>query len=193
MKNPAGRPRAAVIGWEHEISGPLEPPDGRRPSNTMNLLNTFIFYPHISNWIACLTFFAAFVLTLVPNAKRVKSAAVLYCFGLLARLIYLAVYNFSVVTSGSNGSSADVHPTMAIVCSVWALVYATAAVWLLWPSIPQARALFLGKLLHLVILPPLVLWLSIGLVNHSITLLPYDLTWLVYALLWFRIREAYAR
>jgi len=73
------------------------------------------------------------------------------------------------------------------------LVYAAAAIWLLLPSIPQARAMFLGKLLHLVFLPPLVLWLSIGLVNHSITLLPYDLTWLVYALLWFRIREAYPR
>ena len=159
----------------------------------MNLINDFILYPHISQWIACLAFFAALVLTLAPNAKRVKCAAVLFGVGLLARLIYLAVFYFSAVTSGSNGSPTDTHPTMSLVCSAWVLVYAAAAIWLLLPSIPQARAILLGKLLHLVFLPPLVLWLAVGLVNHSITLLPYDLTWLVYALLWFRIREAYPR
>ncbi len=158
----------------------------------MNSTNTFIFYPHIANWIACITFFAAFLLTLSPTEKRARVAAVLFSFGLLARLINLAVLNFSVVTSGSDGQPTNVHPTMSLISSFWIMIYAIAAIWLLLPYLPQTRALFLGKVLHLVILPPLVLWLSVGLVNHTITVLPYDLTWLVYTLLWFRIREAYA-
>jgi hypothetical protein len=71
------------------------------------------------------------------------------------------------------------------------LIYASAAVWLLWPSIPQQKALRFGKILHFVILPPLILWLSVGWVDNHLRLLPYDLTWLVYVLLWFRIREGY--
>jgi hypothetical protein len=150
-----------------------------------------MYYTEISRWIACITFFAAFVLTLWPDTRRAWCAAVLYSVGLLARLIYLAIRYFSTVASGSDGYPSDVHPTDCVVIAIWVLIYASAAVWLLWPSIPQQKALRFGKILHFVILPPLILWLSVGWVDNHLRLLPYDLTWLVYVLLWFRIREGY--
>ena len=148
----------------------------------MEIIHAYIYHTKITNWIACITFFAAFVLTLWPDRRRSCWAAASFSLGLLARLIYLAIYYFSAVTDGG-----DSHPTECLVISAWVLVYAVAAVWLLWPSIPQQRALRLGKILHLVVLPPLVIWLDVGWADMN----PFNLTWLLYAVLWFRIREAY--
>jgi hypothetical protein len=158
----------------------------------MNIIDTFLYYQNILRWIACITFFAAFVLTLWPNTSRTRCAAVLFGVGLFASLLHLAIYYFSFVKAGSNGEPTDVHPTACLVIGIWVLFYALAAVWLLSPSISQQKAIRFGKILHLVILPPLVLWLTVGWVEHHMTLGPYNLAWLVYALLWFRIREAYA-
>jgi hypothetical protein len=157
----------------------------------MDIIHAYIYHTEISRWIACITFFAAFVLTLWPDTKRAYWAAASFCLGLLARLIYLAIYYFSAVTARSDGYPSEVHPTDCLVISAWVLVYAAAAVWLLYPSIPQQKALRFGKILHLVVVPPLVLWLAVGWVDHRTILSPYDLTWLLYAVLWFRIREAY--
>ena len=141
----------------------------------MDIIYGYIYHTEISGWIACVTFFAAFGLTLWPGARRAYWAAALFSFGLLAKLLYLALYYFSAVTTGGE------HPTGCLLISAWVLVYAAAAIWLLTPSIPQQKALRFGKIIHLVLVLPLALWLAVG----------YDLTWLVYALLWFRIREAY--
>jgi hypothetical protein len=67
--------------------------------------------------------------------------------------------------------------------------YPVVAGALLWPSLPQAKALRWGKFLHLVIGLPLILTqiLTLRLAHPSVL----GLIWVTYAALWFRIRESY--
>jgi hypothetical protein len=151
----------------------------------MSLLQTFIFYPNISRWIACITFPIALLLTFAPSVRAAWCAAGLFCIGLFTRFAYVALYYFSV------HANADAHPADCLLISILAAAYAVAAVALLHPSIPQGRALRLSKILHMLVLLPLALFLGVGWVNDRMILRPYDLSCLVYVLLWFRIREAY--
>jgi hypothetical protein len=65
--------------------------------------------------------------------------------------------------------------------------YGIAASALLQPSITQEMALRYGKILHLLIAVPLIAVLVLPWYHHQRR--AFDLTWLVYAVLWFRIRE----
>lgn len=141
-------------------------------------------------WIAGGCFLAAFILTFWPNQVRSYLAAVLFGVGILTRLSTFA-YAYFTAAGAAWGFSRDTQPPGVI---WWAMpllliLYALAACVLLWPSIRQQRALLLGKLLHLLIGIPLFAFFLIPdtLRYHRIL----ELTWLVYALLWFRIRESY--
>jgi hypothetical protein len=141
-------------------------------------------------WIAGGCFVAAFVLTFWPSRMRSTLAAILFAVGILTRLSAFA-YAYFTAAGAAWGFSTDSQPPGV---TWWAMpllliIYALAACVLLWPFISQQRALLLGKILHLLIGIPLFAFFLIPdtLRLHRIL----ELTWLVYALLWFRIRESY--
>ena len=97
--------------------------------------------------------------------------------------------SYGLSDSGSPNSVALV----GLVLPVVAIIYAISAVVLLWPPIPQRNAMRWGKVLHLVILSPLAI-LAFAITYQRVHgLLSNELKWLVYGLLWYRIREGYPK
>jgi len=98
-------------------------------------------------------------------------------------------------TIAYGASDSGAPNTMAL---IWFLLpvtmigYALVAPVLLWPSIPQATAMRYGTILNLVSIP-LVAILTFAQIYVSTQgyMLPDELKWLVYALLWFRVRQSY--
>jgi hypothetical protein len=149
-----------------------------------------LFFAQVG-WVAASCFIAAFVLTFWPSRVRSSVAAILFGIGILTRLSTFA-YAYFTAAGAAWGFSRDTQPPGV---TWWAMpvqlvLYALAACILLWPTIPQQRALLLGKILHLLFGVPLFAFLLIPRTLQFHT--PLELTWLVYALLWFRIREGYA-
>jgi hypothetical protein len=138
-----------------------------------------------------------FVLTLWPSRGRLAVSAVLYVIGLLSGIIFSVYFTggFAWIMSGLSRMNADSSPVLMLLVGLLrpalAVVYALGAAALLWPSIPQGKAIRLGKLLHLALgLPAAAL---AGLCPLSPVASAFGVGWLVYALLWFRIRESYLR
>ncbi len=139
----------------------------------------------------------AFILTLWPSRGRLATSAVLYVIGLLSGIIFSVYFTggFARIMSGLSRTNADSSPVLVLLAGLLrpalAVVYALGAAALLWPSIPQEKAIRLGKLLHLALgLPTAALT---GLCPLSPVASAFGVGWLVYALLWFRIRENYPR
>jgi hypothetical protein len=150
---------------------------------------------NVSGLAASATLVAAFVLTLWPSRGRLAASAVLYVIGMLSGIIFSVYFTggFAWVTSGLSRMSADSSPVLVFLVGLLrpalAVVYALGVPALLWPSIPQEKAMRFGKLLHLVLgLPAAAL---AGLCPLSPVASAFGVGWLVYALLWFRIRESY--
>jgi hypothetical protein len=145
--------------------------------------------------IAFVAFFAAFVLTLRPRRTFTFAAAGLFTLGTWVSLGILA-RNFFVMGTIAYGASDSGSPNTA--ASFWFLlpvtliVYALAAPVLLWPSIPQATAMLYGTILNLafVVLVSALTIFQVYETSHGYMLADV-LRWLVYALLWFRIRQSY--
>ena len=146
--------------------------------------------------VSALAFLAAYLLSFWPGRRSSPCAAILYSVGILINLAFLAWsylllvrISYGLSDSGSPNSVALVGLAMPIL----ATAYAIAAVVLLSPSISQYRAMRWGKVLHLVILPPLAI-LAFAITYQRVHgLLSNELKWLVYGLLWFRIREGYPK
>ena len=141
-------------------------------------------------WIAGGCFVAAFILTFWPSRVRSSSAAILFAIGILTRLSTFA-YAYFTAAGAASGFSRDTQPPGVIwwAMPLFLILYAIAACGLLWPFITQHRALLLGKILHLLVgIPLFAFFLIPETIRYHRTL---ELTWLVYALLWFRIRESY--
>jgi hypothetical protein len=147
-----------------------------------------------STWLVGIVFFAALVLSCWRRPWSSISAAVLYALGILIRLGFLA-YAFTVRVEigygASDSGSANSAALWGLVVPVGLSVYAVAATVLLWPTVSQEKALLLGKILHLCFFPPLVLFL-LFISQPAFAPHPFELSWLVYPVLWFRIREGYA-
>ena len=141
-------------------------------------------------WIAGGSFVAAFVLTFWPSRLRSSVAALLFTVGILTRLSTFA-YAYFTAAGAAWGFSRDTQPAGVIWWTMPSIlvIYAIAACVLLWPFIVQQRALLFGKILHLLVGIPLFAFFLVPdtLRYHRIL----ELSWLVYALLWFRIRESY--
>jgi hypothetical protein len=154
-----------------------------------------ILYLERSTWFAGIAFFAALVVNFWPRRWCSILAAVLYAVGILTHFAFLAQRWWVTVwigfgLSGDSGSP-NRHVLWFLIIPIGLTIYAVSSSILLWPTISQRTALFLGKILHLCFLPPIVLFLlSIRQVPFGPH--PFELQWFVYPLLWFRIREGYA-
>jgi hypothetical protein len=117
----------------------------------------------------------------------------LYAVGALTNLGILAFGYFQGIAIGWGTSDGPPRsfPLSALLLPVGILGYAIAASALLLPFISQQRALCFGKILHLVVLPLLIVFLLVGPFYQFQRMIAHSLTWLVYGLLWFRIREGY--
>jgi hypothetical protein len=144
-----------------------------------------------ADWVAGIAFFVAFVLTCWPKRWSLVSAVALYIIGTLTSLGMKAYSYFMAFAIGWGMSDGppESFPIFGWVLPLWILGYGIAACVLLLPWIPRRRALFLAKITHLGILPPLVIILMIGEYQQIHRFMPYSLSWLVYGLLWFRIRD----
>ncbi len=142
-------------------------------------------------WIAAIVFFVAFVLTFWQSRVRLLIAAILFSVGIIAKFGIFASGFFLALRMRDVFFSAEAMKTSRFwwALPVLLLCYGIAVCVLLWPSITQRKAMQVGKILHLLFAPPLIL-VMVYQYNHWYRH-PFDLTWLVYALLWFRIREGY--
>jgi hypothetical protein len=146
-------------------------------------------YFQIPAGIAVAAFLIAFLLTLSPGRRQIVAAAVSYVAGMLSYFGAFAYQTRLVAGLGLDPSDAagPYLKAAGIVLPLWTIGYAVGAGVLLSPSIPQKKALRFGKIWHLTIgLPLLAVQLSGDL------RLSGSAGWLVYALLWFRIRDLYA-
>jgi len=149
----------------------------------------------VTGFAASVIFIVAFILTLWPGHKRLATAAVLYVVGMMAGwafTVYFYIGSAQMVYGMSRMSVSSSPVATAILGSIRPIAiigYAFAASALLWPSISQKKAVRRGKLVHLGIGLPLAL--LAGLSPLSSATFAFGVGWLVYALLWFRIRESY--
>lgn len=137
-------------------------------------------------YVAAAALFAAFALTFWPSRARMGLATTLYGVGVLG---WLSLYAFFYLIRRSLGPPPHFLMMQRIVAALF-LVFAIAAVALLWPSIPQRTAFRCGLILFFAVAPALTLLRMIPdyfQFRHLIP--PIDLTWLLFAVLWFRIRE----
>ena len=151
----------------------------------------FGFYLERASWVAGITFFVAFALTCWPRRWSYISAAVLFSIGILTNLGVQSYIYFrsAIIGWGLSDGPAQSFPIMGWLFPLWIAGYGVACCVLLLPFISHSRALLFGKILHLVILPPLVVLFMVGSYHEIHHLMPYQLSWLVYPLLWFRIRD----
>jgi hypothetical protein len=148
-----------------------------------------------STWMAGVAFFTALLLTFWPRRWCSVLAAILYSAGILTRL-GIAGYSFFMMVRISYGLSDSGSPNhlalWGLIIPVGLIVYAVVASVLLWPKVSQGSALLFGKILHLCFFPPLVLFLLFA-TRPPFGPHPFELAWLVYPVLWFRIREGYGK
>jgi len=153
-----------------------------------------------ATWIAGIAFFIAFIFTIWTGKWRPKAAAILYAVGILANIGWFS-YSLFFRVRLSYGLSDSPNPqpfpiVFGFLFPLTFLAYSIAACVFLWPSISQAKAIPAGKILHLGVLPILVVYLMIVTAppTHDYYMpRPFDLKWLIYGILWFRIREGYVQ
>lgn len=149
----------------------------------------------LTGFVASVILIAAFILTLWPGRKRLATAAVLYVVGIMSGLsftVYFYIDRAQMLYGLSSMSVSGSPVAIAVVEAIRPIAvvgYAFAASALLWPSIPQQKALRGGKIVHLGIGLPLAMLAS--LTPLSSATFAFGVGWLVYSLLWFRIREGY--
>jgi uncharacterized membrane protein len=157
-------------------------------------MNSLAQADNIGSGIASLTFFAALVLTLWPRRAMTIAAAILFSIGTWVSLGILAHHYFIIgtIAYGMTDSGPNTIASLWFLLPIMAIVYALMAPVLLWPSIPQATAMRFGTILNLTLIPLLaVLLFARTYISTQGFILPDVLKWLVYALLWFRIRQNY--
>lgn len=150
-------------------------------------------FQHILNFISCVAitaFFTAFVLTFWPSRVRLVFAAIFYGIGIVACLSPYAYLHFAQGATWTLGR----FPTLEWLLPILFLCFAVVAALLLWPIVPRKIAFKYGIVLFFVIAPILIfLKLLPEYLQFHRALYPFDLTWLLYAILWFRIRETYQK
>jgi hypothetical protein len=138
--------------------------------------------------IAGAAFFASFALTFGAGRNYSRAAAIFYSIGIIARMSPDAWFHF---TRGSNWTFGR-YPALEWVIPILLLCFGVAAAALLWPSIPQKVAIRLGMILFFVICPTLIFIRALPDFLQFHGYVYFDLTWILYATLWFRVRDRYA-
>jgi hypothetical protein len=152
-------------------------------------------YVHIlrqTSVLAGIIFSISFILTLWPGRRRLMTAAVLYCVGILVAMGFIVYFTCILVWMGYGLSDSGRPNTIALlglIWPIWATAYPIIAIIFLWPSIPQKKALLWGKVVHVVIGLPIIV--ATHALNRATFAYGLEVGWLTYTLLWFRIRESY--
>ena len=145
------------------------------------------------NLIGCAAipaFFAAFVLTFWPGKIRLKLAAVLYGIGIISSP---SPYFYFCFVHGATNPFAPL-PILGWLWPILFLCFAIAAALLLWPVVSPNVAFKCGIVLFFVIAPVLiVLKMLPEYFRHHGPMFLFDFTWLVYAIVWFRIHETFQK
>lgn len=139
--------------------------------------------------VGSLALISAFMLTLWPGKRRLTVAAVLYGVGVLASMAPSIYHGFLLVRISYGLTDSDPNPIALVwlIWPLWAVSYPVAAAALLWPSIPQEKALRWGKFLHIAIgLPPMLIQI---LSTSPVYAKAFGLSWVAYTVVWFCIRE----
>jgi hypothetical protein len=139
--------------------------------------------------IAFTAFFTSFVLTFGSGKRRFTAAAIFYGIGILFCTSLPAYFRFF---RGANWPF-GLFPVLKWLMPILLLCFGIAAVVLLWPSIPQKIAMRLAMTLFFVVCPILIIVRMLPEIMQFHHRVSFDLTWLVYALLWFRIRDGYVK
>jgi hypothetical protein len=137
--------------------------------------------------ISATAFFTSFALTFGPGKHRF-TAAIFYSIGILVSTSLEAYFHFF---RGSDWMF-NRFPILGWLTPILRLCFGIAAVMLLWPTIPQKLAIRLGMMLFFVACPILIIIQMVPGIVQLHARISLDLTWLVYAVLWFRIRDGYA-
>jgi hypothetical protein len=139
--------------------------------------------------VAATAFFTSFALTFGSGRRNSTAAAIFYSIGILVSTGLSAYFRFF---RGSAWPFAR-FPTLGWLMPILLFCFGIAAVALLWPSIPQKTATRLAMFLFIVVYPILILIRMLPDILQLHHRISFDLTWLVYAVLWFRVRDGYAR
>jgi hypothetical protein len=144
---------------------------------------------HVLTCIAGTAFFASFVLTFGSGKFYSTGAAIFYSVGMMVSMTPFAYFHFS---QGSNWTFGR-FPTLEWLLPVLLFCFGAAAVVLLSPAIQQKTAMRLGMILFFVICPILIVLRLLPQFLQFHHRVSFDLTWLVYAVLWFRVREGHPK
>jgi hypothetical protein len=139
--------------------------------------------------IAAMGFFASFASTFGTGRIYSRAAAIFYAIGIIARMSPDAWFHFS---RGSNWTF-ERFPILEWLIPILLLCFGVAAAALLWPSIPQHIAVRLGMMLFFVVCPILIFIRALPDFLQFHGYVYFDLAWILYAVLWFRVRDGYAR
>jgi hypothetical protein len=151
------------------------------------------FYFGQANWIAALLLALAFILTFLRGQTLWRLAAGFYSLGTFVSIgIKVYLWLFSVLLAFGFGDSGypNFLALLGLPFPILVSFYAIASIVLLWPWISQKYAMRLGKILHLIIFPIFFAFIFVGEFSGHRGNALFDLQWLVYGPLWFRIREA---
>lgn len=153
------------------------------------------YYLDRVSWIVGITFLTAFVLTFWRGRVISRLAAALYSVGTLVgngftiwAWVMVVWINFHLTDAPSVDYGAL---WIALILPAAVALYTLGAVILLWRGISQRKALRLGKILHLIVLPLFLLVMMAGsLFSRGGLAAPWASSFIC-ALMWFRIRERY--
>ena len=146
-----------------------------------------IYFTCVS-WISGITFFVAFLLTFWPSRARVLTAAALWT---VATFVLVGFSSYWIIW-GANFGYAFNHsagfPLFGWLLPLSTVAFALAESCLLFPWVFQSRALFLGRIIYLLVAPLCAIILYLRQSEHNLPF-PLGAEWLGHTLLWFRIRE----
>jgi hypothetical protein len=139
--------------------------------------------------IAATAFFTSFALTFGSGRVYSRAAAIFYSIALTARVSSDAWFNFFRNSNWTLGR----FQTLVWAIPISLLCFAVAAAVFLWPSIPQKLAIRLAMILFFVICPILIVIRALPDFLQFHGYVYFDLAWILYAVLWFRVRDGYAQ
>lgn len=153
-------------------------------------MGSWILLMNILACVAGVALFSAFILSFRLNRFCLATAAVLYGIGVIACLSPYAYFHFFQGSDWTFGR----YPTLEWLVPILFLIFGIVASVSLWLPFPQKAALWFGMVLFGIFSPLLVLMRALPeFLQFHHALRPVELTWFVYAILWFRIRERWAK
>ena len=139
-------------------------------------------------WASGIGLFVAFLLTFWAARAVLIFAAVLWAIGVLSATGWEA-YGLFFQGQMAYAFGGGRFPVFAWLVPLISVVLAVVESALLFPWVPQKRALWIGKILFLLVVPAMILVKAFPRVGHPFYLYSLGVSWLAYPLLWFRIRE----